>query len=527
MHVAAIENEDVLRAIAAGVEDIGALADRLDRRRDNMKRSIERLADLGVVTYPDLTLTDEGHRALAALDVAAGRTAPLAGFVGLLPFQIIPDPLNPRRDFSSEEFDEELDALRQDILQNGLLQNLVVRAAAEEEEAVVRDANGARVPMYRLISGERRWRASQAAIRDGDWPEDRVIPCQVIETDDLGHRLRALAENLQRRALNPVEEAQAFKALVDAGMTTLEISQRVSVTQRVVQQRLQLLQLEPNLLERMTLPKDDEDYLSVTAARNLVQAHQTADDGDGDQPEMFDSADDDAFPDWMLLAVAEIVHSYRVEGTHSAQIDPNVPPEAWQPLVDAGLIYRPDISGLDGRIRVQRAWSAVNALLAIGCNPQDEHSLSVAIDTLRARAGIDPDLGQRYSTAWLNGPYEPNEEGRKMLADRAARQAAQAAKASEEKRVRQEREAAIRQFRMDWHGTSATLLAFKEFLARVGLDGAWTSTGFSWSRNGKHVNTYDDVAIEAIAMAMNLIQGLPVEPPAPADDADDDAGEEE
>ncbi len=259
MHIAAVENEDLLRFVAEGASDSAVLAVKLGRRKDSVIRSLMRLVDVGVLdevmwanggpsTY---RLTEDGKAALSALDVAAGRAGAIPGYIGLHLKQIMPSALNPRTDFDSDEASEDLSLLMSDILQNGLLQNLVVRRDGET---------------YQLVSGERRWRAIYHLIHDGDLPADYLIPCQLIETDDLGHRLRALAENLQRRALNPMEEARAFKALVDSGLSTADLADRVSVSQRTVQMRLQLLNLSEDDQERL-----EAGDLTVREARAKVQ----------------------------------------------------------------------------------------------------------------------------------------------------------------------------------------------------------------------------------------------------------------
>jgi ParB family chromosome partitioning protein len=129
-------------------------------------------------------------------------------------------------------FDE--DALRElaaSIRSVGLLQPVVVRRAAEG---------------YELIAGERRWRASQLAGL-------ARIPAIVRETGDDAMLRDALIENLQREDLNPLEEAAAFRQLVDDfGATHEEIAERVGKSRAAVTNSLRLLGLAPEVQQRMT-----------------------------------------------------------------------------------------------------------------------------------------------------------------------------------------------------------------------------------------------------------------------------------
>jgi len=272
----AFQNARLLRMIDASPAGIGltALAEMAGRDKSNLNKTLKALEAGGFLERaPHLVLTQAARLVLAGSEVAEGRVfSPATGFRSLLHHQIQPDRLNPRTDLDSESFKEDLTKLREDILQNGLLQNLVVRAW--DPETGTTTAEG--LPVHRLISGERRWRAIGEAINDGDWPEDRLIPVHVVETDDLGHRLRALAENLQRRDLSPIEEAKAFAGLVEGGMSTEEIADRVSVTRRQVQLRLQLLDLPEADQARLELPKDDDRHLTISDAKKILQKPKVA-----------------------------------------------------------------------------------------------------------------------------------------------------------------------------------------------------------------------------------------------------------
>ena len=99
--------------------------------------------------------------------------------------KILPGKDQPRRIFSSEELEE----LAQSVMRHGLLQPILVRP----------DEGG-----YRIIAGERRWRAAQKA-------RLHQIPAIVREPDKKEAALWPLLENIQREDLNPIEKAKAFK----------------------------------------------------------------------------------------------------------------------------------------------------------------------------------------------------------------------------------------------------------------------------------------------------------------------------
>lgn len=285
LNLLAVQNAPVLRALRdrpeGGWESIQDLANHLGRDRSNLGKTLDKLQSEGLAAFNPTAhgLTAQGLEQLAMIDRAEGGEGGepgssadrIGGVLFLTHAQIFPDHQNARRDWDSDEAKAELDALRQDILQNGLLQNLVVRGPDDMGGVIkVENAAGESVPLYTLVGGERRWRAIGEAISDGDWEAETLIPCRLLETDDLGHRLAALAENLQRRNLNPIEKARAFEGLVEAGLSNKEIADRVSSTPEHVQQHLRFLQLDEADQQRMTLAKDDPRRLTVREARQKL-----------------------------------------------------------------------------------------------------------------------------------------------------------------------------------------------------------------------------------------------------------------
>jgi ParB family chromosome partitioning protein len=132
--------------------------------------------------------------------------------------EIVPNPEQPRRQFD----DEALAALADSIRRHGLLQPLVVRRIAGR---------------YELIAGERRLRAAMRAGLD-------KVPVIVREARSEDRLELALIENLQRENLTPLEEAEAYRHLIDEhGFTQEEIAERVGKSRPAVTNTLRLLNL--------------------------------------------------------------------------------------------------------------------------------------------------------------------------------------------------------------------------------------------------------------------------------------------
>ena len=154
--------------------------------------------------------------------------------------------IEPREGQPRTVFDEEaLSELAESIREYGLLMPVTVRKL---------DSG-----YYQLIAGERRWRASRMAGL-------AEIPARVIEADDRLATELALVENLQREDLNPVEEAQGYRTLMeDYGLTQEEAAQRVGKSRPAVANALRLLSLAPEVLQFV-----EQGLLSAGHARALV-----------------------------------------------------------------------------------------------------------------------------------------------------------------------------------------------------------------------------------------------------------------
>lgn len=158
---------------------------------------------------------------------------------------IEPNPEQPRTRFAESSLEE----LAQSIRINGIVQPIVVRAF------------GGR---YQIVAGERRWRAAQRA-------ELRRIPAVVKEVSDEKLLELALVENIQRQELNPIEEAKAYRKLIDTiGLTQEMVAERVGKERSVVTTSLRLLRL-PGEIQRVI----EEGGLSAGHGRALLMTDDT------------------------------------------------------------------------------------------------------------------------------------------------------------------------------------------------------------------------------------------------------------
>ncbi len=152
------------------------------------------------------------------------------------------NPLQPRQHFDAAS----LDSLADSIRQIGVLQPIVVR-----ETGIV--------GRYEIIAGERRWRAGQIAGLD-------TIPAVVRAADDESSLTHALIENVHRADLNPLEEAAAYRQLIDDfGATHSELGRRMGRSRAAITNALRLLSL-PVTVQRYLL----DGELSAGHARALL-----------------------------------------------------------------------------------------------------------------------------------------------------------------------------------------------------------------------------------------------------------------
>jgi ParB family chromosome partitioning protein len=172
---------------------------------------------------------------------------------------ITPSRRQPRRSFDEESIAE----LATSIGQLGLLQPVIVRPSGEG---------------YELIAGERRWRAARRAGVER-------IPAMVMDTDDQGALERALVENLHRSDLNAIEEAAAYRQLMeDAGLTQEALGERLGRNRVTITNTLRLLDLPvgvQRLIAERRLSAAHGKVLLALAGNPFLErvARQAADEG--------------------------------------------------------------------------------------------------------------------------------------------------------------------------------------------------------------------------------------------------------
>jgi ParB family transcriptional regulator, chromosome partitioning protein len=157
--------------------------------------------------------------------------------------RIKPNPYQPRRNFNEAKIVE----LTESIRQKGLIQPLVLRRSGED---------------YELVVGERRFRAAQRL-------QLEKIPAIVYEEVSKQEMMElALVENIQRESLNPMEEAEAYRILIqECGITQTDVADRVGKDRSSIANTLRLLGLPERVRQLVA-----EERLSEGAARVILAA---------------------------------------------------------------------------------------------------------------------------------------------------------------------------------------------------------------------------------------------------------------
>jgi ParB family transcriptional regulator, chromosome partitioning protein len=204
--------------------------------------------------------------------------------------RIDPAVVQPRGIFKEDKLEE----LALSIRHNGIIQPLVVRR------------NGDR---FQLIAGERRWRAAQRASL-------HRVPCIIKEVPEDSVLELSLIENIQREELNPIEEANAFKKLLETReLTQEELANRVGKDRSSITNSLRLLKL-PLEIQRMV----EGESLTMGHARALLSVESTE--------EQMAIAQEITGKGLSVRETEQIVKKQRPENTSSKVInateDPNV-----------------------------------------------------------------------------------------------------------------------------------------------------------------------------------------------------------
>ena len=228
----------------------------------------------------------------------------------LLPADVIyPSPMNPRKTFSEDALKE----LADNISSQGLLQPITVRPVELSEGMV----------SYQIVCGERRFRACKMVGM-------AVIPCIVREMTDEEAFDAMITENLQRRDVDPIEEAIAFKLLHDRGVAYEELASRFGKSVRYVQDRILLSELQEPIRKAVS-----EGRLTLRGGYLLARLKQ--DDQQAFYEEEMEGYDD---ADFTTSDIEDWLDRHFMNLWHAPFHDGETLQEKWNP--DGSLIRRCD-----------------------------------------------------------------------------------------------------------------------------------------------------------------------------------------
>jgi ParB family chromosome partitioning protein len=203
---------------------------------------------------------------------------------------IRPNPWQPRTHFDEQELAE----LAQSIREHGVLQPILVSQQPDGS--------------FQLITGERRWRA----VRLAGMPS---VPAMVKEATPQASLELALVENIQRRELNPLEEAQAFRQLLDEhGLTQERLGQRIGKSRVSITNTLRLLHLSEPVREALANGSITEGH-----ARAILMAN-----AESTRLRLLERVLADHLSVRDTEALARQMNSSRTRATAEAQPDPDV-----------------------------------------------------------------------------------------------------------------------------------------------------------------------------------------------------------
>ena len=157
---------------------------------------------------------------------------------------ILPNRFQPRLAFDEKELNE----LANSIIKYGVIQPIVIRAMGEK---------------FEIIAGERRYKASVLAGL-------KKIPAILMNTDDNTSAEIALLENIQRKNLTVIEEAQSYKKLMDKGFTQDDIALKLGVSQSSVANKMRLLNLPKEVQDALLYNRISERHARSLLALNNI-----------------------------------------------------------------------------------------------------------------------------------------------------------------------------------------------------------------------------------------------------------------
>ena len=154
---------------------------------------------------------------------------------------IVPNKNQPRKIFDKEA----LEQLKNSIKVRGIIQPLIVRRSDDKDNK------------FELIAGERRWQAAQAA-------QLHEVPVVIIEADNLKSLELAIIENVQRKDLNAIEEAESYKNLIENfGYDQEQVSQFIGKSRSHISNSLRLLTLPEKLIDMIRNEKISQGHAKI------------------------------------------------------------------------------------------------------------------------------------------------------------------------------------------------------------------------------------------------------------------------
>ena len=198
--------------------------------------------------------------------------------------QIIPNPSQPRKNFK----DEDLKELSSSIKNQGLIQPIIIKPMKDGQ--------------YQIIAGERRWRACQL---NGM----HEVDCVIKNLDDTNVLEAALIENIQREDLNVIEEANAYKGLIDIkNINNENLAKLIGKSSSHVSNILRLLDLDKKI-QQMVINGD----LSMGHARALIGV-----------PDAIERANEIIDKKLSVRQIEKITSKFKKNKTKKVSKDPNI-----------------------------------------------------------------------------------------------------------------------------------------------------------------------------------------------------------
>ena len=199
-----------------------------------------------------------------------------------------PSPLNPRKRFDEKALEE----LASSIKEKGILQNLVARPKGEG---------------YEIAAGERRYRAVALLIEQKKLPEDYALPVKVQEISDLELVQLATAENGDRTDMHPLEDAEAYRTMLELGADTESIALKMGKSEQTVKQRLALA-------EKLSREVKEAYYngdLTLSQAQALTAASVEM------QTSLLETIQSDPYSEWDAYGIRQFLDDHLIPVSHA------------------------------------------------------------------------------------------------------------------------------------------------------------------------------------------------------------------